>query len=226
MSDDGAGQETWLARGRHAAGALADTWGGLGEVTFELSSAEWALPTECPGWDVKDQLSHVIGIERFIMGEAAPEWGGPLGDHVRNDFGALHEPWVAVRRARPGPHVRAELLEVTAARLAALDSLGEEQWAAVGYSPAGEVPHAVFMEVRAFDCWVHEQDVRRALDRPGGSGNRASAIALGRVEGAMPYVVGKQAACPDGTTVRFEVAGPGHDGRAFTVAVEGGRATT
>lgn len=224
MSSDGAGQGTWLARGRNAAGALADTWGSLAEVTVELSPTEWALPTECPGWDVKDQLSHVIGIERFIMGEAAPEWEGPLGDHVRNDFGALHEPWIAVRRARPGAEVRAEFVEVTATRLARLDALGEDEWAAVGYSPAGEVPHAVFMEVRAFDSWVHEQDVRRALERPGGCGNRASAIALDRVQGAMPYVVGKQAGCPDGTAVRFEVSGPGDDGRAFTIAVEGGRA--
>ena len=40
----------------------------------------------------------------------------------------------------------------------------------------------------------------------------------------MPFVVGKQAGCADGTAVRFDVTGPGHDGRAFTIAVEGGRA--
>ena len=78
--------------------------------------------------------------------------------------------------------------------------------------------------MRVFDCWVHEQDVRRALDRPGGSGNRASALSLDRVQGAMGFVVGKQAGCADGTAVRFDVAGPGDDARVFTVAVEGGRA--
>ncbi len=231
MSNEGPGQSpgaygTWLERGRAAAGALAETWGGLADVTYELSSTEWALPTECPGWDVKDQLSHVIGIERTIMGQPAPEWEGPLGDHVRNDFAAMHEPWIAVRRSRPGPEVRDELLEVTRSRLDHLGARDEGQWAAVGYSPVGQVPHAVFMEVRAFDCWVHEQDVRRALDRPGGTGNRASAISLDRVQGAMPYVVGKQARCEDGTVVSFEVAGPGDDARAFTIAVEGGRART
>ena len=40
----------------------------------------------------------------------------------------------------------------------------------------------------------------------------------------MPFVVGKQAGCADGTAVRFDVAGPGDDARAFTIAVEGGRA--
>ena len=62
-----------------AAAALAETWGALAEVCSELSDTEWALPTECPGWDVKDLLSHLIGIERSIMGEPVPEWDGPSG---------------------------------------------------------------------------------------------------------------------------------------------------
>ena len=150
--------------------------------------------------------------------------GRPLGDHVKNDFAATNEPFVAVRRARPGPAVRAEFVEVTTTRLAQLDALSEAEWAALGWSPVGEVPRAEFMTVRVFDSWVHEQDVRVALDRPGGSGNVASAISLDRVQGAMPFVVGKRAGCADGTAVRFDVAGPGHDARAFTIAVEGGRA--
>ncbi len=225
MTDVGAGHDSgWAQRGLEATEALAETWGGLAEVTSELSDTEWALPTECPGWDVKDQLSHLIGIERIIMGEPAPEWDGPPGDHVKNDVGARNEAWIAVRRPFPGATVRAEFVEVTRTRLAQLEALGADQWAAVGWSPVGDVPHATFMEVRAFDSWVHEQDARRALDRPGGSGNRASALSLGRVQGAMPFVVGKQAGCADGTAVRFDVSGPGNDAALFTVAVEGGRA--
>jgi uncharacterized protein (TIGR03083 family) len=204
--------------------ALVETWSSLAETCHELSTTEWGLPTECPGWDVKDQLSHLIGIERALMGEAPPEWDGPLGDHVKNDLAARNEPWVAVRRAEPGPVVYAEFVEVTEIRLGQLESLTAEQWAAAGWSPVGEVPYAVFMEVRVFDSWVHEQDARRALDRPGGSGNLASALALDRIQGAMPFVVGKQAGCPDGTVVRFDVAGPNDDARAFTIAVENARA--
>ena len=158
------------------------------------------------------------------MGEPVPEWDEPLGAHVKNDFAATNEPFVAVRRARSGPAVRAEFVEVTTTRLAQLDALTDAEWAAVGWSPMGEVPHAEFMTVRVYDSWVHEQDVRRALDRPGGSGNAASAISLGRMQDAMPFVVGKKAGCAEGTAVRFDVAGPGDDARAFTIAVEGGRA--
>jgi uncharacterized protein (TIGR03083 family) len=225
VGDDGAGQGGgWLHRGLKATGALAETWSGLAAACDELSETQWARPTECPGWDVKDQLSHLIGIERAIMGEPAPAWDGPLGPHVKNDVAAGNEPWVAVRRPLPGPAVRTEFIEVTRTRLAQLEALGEDEWAVVGWSPVGDVPHAVFMEVRVFDSWVHEQDARRALDRPGGVGNRASAMALDRVQGAMPFVVGKRAGCADGTAVRFEVSGTGDDARSFTIAVEGGRA--
>jgi uncharacterized protein (TIGR03083 family) len=227
MKDNGAGQDGgWGQQGLKATNALRETWSGLAEACFELSSNEWALPTECPGWDVKDQLSHLIGIERSIMGEAPPEWEGPPGDHVKNDVAAVNEAWVAVRRPLEGAAVRDEFVEVTGTRLGQLESQTEDEWAVVGWSPVGQVPYAVFMEVRAFDSWVHEQDARRALDRPGGSGNLASAISLGRVESAMPFVVGKKADCADGTAVRFEISGPGDDARAFTVAVEDARART
>jgi uncharacterized protein (TIGR03083 family) len=225
MTDNGAGQSNgWQQRGLEARTALAETWQSLAEVCSQLSAAEWALPTECPGWDVRDQLSHLIGIERSLMGEAAPEWDEPFGAHVRNEFAAVNERWIAVRRPLAGEEVRTEFVAVTAARLAALEACSEEEWAEVGWSPVGEVPYAVFMEVRVYDSWVHEQDARRALDRPGGSGNRASALSLDRVQGAMPFVVGKKAGCVDGTAVRFELSGLGADARAFTVAVEGGRA--
>src|SRR5580658_711228 len=122
VSDNGAGQEGDLVeRGLRARNALGETWGALSGVCSELSETEWALPTECPGWDVKDQLSHLIAIERTIMGEAAPEWDGPVGDHVKNDFARSNEAWIAVRRPRPGADVRAELIEVTGRRLDELD---------------------------------------------------------------------------------------------------------
>ena len=225
MDDNDAGQDgDWLRRGLRARNALAETWGALAEVCSALSETEWALPTECPGWEVKDQLSHLIGIELAIMGEPVPDWDGPLGDHVKNDFAATNERFVAVRRAMSGPSVWEEFVGVTSTRLAQLDGLTAADWAAQGWSPVGQVPRAEFMIVRVYDSWVHEQDVRLALDRPGGSGNVASEIALDRVQGAMPFVVGKKAACADGTAVRFDVTGPEHDARAFTIAVEAGRA--
>jgi uncharacterized protein (TIGR03083 family) len=222
--DDGVGQGDWLTRGRAATAALAETWASLAEICHDLVTQEWALPTECPGWDVQDQISHLIGIERMIMGEDTPVWDGPLGDHVKNDFAALNEKWIAVRRAEPGPAVQAEFVEVTRARLAQLEAKTAEEWAVVGFSPVGDTQYAHFMETRVFDTWVHEQDVRLALDRPGGSGGLASSSGIGQVEAAMGFVVGKKAAAPEGSVVHFEISGPADDARSFSIGVEGGRA--
>ena len=124
----------------------------------------------------------------------------------------------------PGPDVLTEFVAVTQLRLAALRRLTEEEWAAVGPTVVGEVALADFMRTRVFDSWVHEQDVRTALGRPGGSGGLASDIGVGQVEAAMGFVVGKKAAAPDGSVVRFSVTGPAGDARRFTLAVQGGRA--
>jgi len=198
----------WQVRGRGAAGALAETWAGLAAATADLDDAAWSLPTACPGWDVKDQVSHVIGIERSLLGDDPPVWDGPMGDHVKNEFGAALEPWVAVRRPRSGAEVRAELVEVTAERLARLHALGEEEWARVGYSPAGDVPYAVFMEVRVFDCWVHEQDIRDGIGRAGHDTGPAAEQSLDEIARAAGYLVGKKAGAPAGSGVRIALTGP------------------
>lgn len=222
---DSHANEDWTERGRRATEALEATWGSLAEVCHALVSQEWALPTECPGWDVKDQLSHLIGIERLLLGETPPVWDGPLGEHVKNDFAAANEPWICVRRPLPGDDVLAEFNEVTATRLAALRALTPDEWAKVGFSPVGEVPYARFMETRVFDSWVHEQDVRLALDRPGGTGNAASDWGIGQVQSALGMIIGKKVKPPEGTIVHFDVRGDHGDARSITVAIEDGRAT-
>jgi hypothetical protein len=52
----------------------------------DLDVEQWRTVTDCPGWTVQDQLSHLIGIERSLLGEAAPDWAEPLGPHVRTEF--------------------------------------------------------------------------------------------------------------------------------------------
>ena len=49
---------------------------------------------------------------------------------------------------------------------------------------------------RVFDAWVHEQDMRRAVGRPGDLDTPVAAAALDRIVGTMPFVVGKRAGAP------------------------------
>jgi len=202
--------------------ALADTWQGTAAVGHELDPEEWDTPTECPGWTVRDQISHMIGTEAMLLGWPSPP-AAPTGlAHVLNPIGAFNEAWVDARRGLAGTAVLAEFEEVTRLRLAALDAMTDAELDADSDSPIGRVPYRVFMNVRVMDCWVHEQDIRRAVNRPGHLRGAAAEMTLTRLLGQFGYVVGKRAAPPEGTTVYLDITGPVE--RSVAVAMEGGRA--
>ncbi len=203
-------------------GALAEVWSSIEAACADLDAAAWDRPTECPGWSVRDQVAHLIGTERFLLGDAEVEPLDSVPDYVHNPIGEANEAWVVSRRARPGDEVLAEFHDVTGRRLAQMAEMPTERFDEVGWSPAGQVPYREFMSVRAFDCFVHEQDIRRALDRPGGRGGSGESVTLDRVAMAMGFVVGRKVGPPEGTTVVFEVTGP--DPRTLALVIEHGRA--
>jgi uncharacterized protein (TIGR03083 family) len=202
---------------------LGEVWTSLSGACEHLDDAEWGFPTDCPGWSVRDQLSHLIGVERMLLGEPSPQAPGATPDHVRNPIGEINEGWVEVRRTRPGDEVLTEFVETTGRRLEVLRAMSPAEFDVIGPSPVGQVPYREFMETRVIDSWAHEQDVRRALGRPGGRNGPGEATSLDRCERAMPFVVGKRVAPPDRTVVCFDVAGD--LGRQVVVGMDGARAS-
>jgi uncharacterized protein (TIGR03083 family) len=185
-------------------GSLDQVWASIVAACSGLTDEEWERATDCPGWTVRDQVAHLIGIESRLLGEPGPApIDDPWPDHVRNDLGADNEAWIVVRRARAGDQVLAEFVSIVERRLGALRSLSPADFDAVGPSPIGPVPYRDFMVLRVFDCWVHEQDIRRALGRPGNVDGVGLAVTMERVRGAMGYVVGRRVGAPDGTSVAF-----------------------
>ncbi len=185
---------------------LAEEWNAIGEFGDVLDETEWVLPSECPGWTVRDVLSHMVGTERSLLGEPSPDPISTL-PHVHNEVGARNEGWVASLRSSQGPEVLAAFREVTALRLTQLREWPASRFEEVGPSPVGMVPYREFMNVRVMDCWVHEQDMRVATARPGHRQGPAATLAIGRLASAMPFIVGKKAKAPDGSAVRFELTG-------------------
>ena len=66
------------------------------------------------GVDVRGLVSHLIGIERTLLGDPSPPPLTELPAHVENEIGARNEAWVAPRRSLPGHVVLAEFRDVTA----------------------------------------------------------------------------------------------------------------
>jgi uncharacterized protein (TIGR03083 family) len=201
---------------------LATVWSSIAGLCADFTAEQWALPTDCPGWSVQDNVAHIEGTESWLLGRPGPD-PAPAGlAHVQNAIGEINEAWVESRRRWPGDKVLAAFVEVTDARIKALRAMTDEELDAPSVSPIGEVPYATFMNLRVMDCWVHEQDIRRAVGRPGHLEGEAVDAAIDRLAASFPFVVGKRVAPPDGTTVVLDMAGPA--GRTLAVEVRGGRA--
>jgi uncharacterized protein (TIGR03083 family) len=202
---------------------LDQVWASVADLGRGLTEPEWKLPTECPGWSVQDNLAHLSAIEARLLGRPEPDHELPPElPHVKNPFGRTNELFVDARRGWSGADVLAEFEDVTRARINVLRGYRDEDFAAESWTPVGPGTVRDLLPFRLFDGWVHEQDMRRATGRPGDLDTPVAANGLDRVVKAMPFVIGKQAAAPEGTTVVLSLAGP--LAREVVVGVVNGRA--
>lgn len=201
---------------------LAEEWAALSAFAAELTEEQWKTPTALPGWTVQDCLAHIVGTERSLLGDPAPQHDVSHLPHVRNDFGALMEVWVEEYRPSTGAEVLAVFDEVIPRRLEQLRAMSDDELEQPGWSPIGEVPYRQFMQVRLFDSWMHEQDMRRALGRAGHESGPVVDVALQRFPAALGMIVGKRAGATEGQSVVFHVQGEPE--RVYPVVVTDGRA--
>lgn len=184
---------------------LAIVWTSIDRLCSDLPPCQWDIPTGCPGWTVKDQLSHLVDYEARALGRPASGHDpGPL-PHVKTEMGRANEVGVDARRAMSGAAVLDEFRQVTAERLAQLRRLTHDDLAAQTATPAGPATIADMLTLRLMDSWSHEQDIRRAVGRPGHTEGPAVEEAVAYFSRFLPYLVGKRAAAPDGAKVVFRI---------------------
>jgi uncharacterized protein (TIGR03083 family) len=187
---------------------LDNVWRDIAGLCDGLSDDQWDAATDCPGWSIKDNVAHMIGTERMLAGDQAPPASVEPGAHVRNDIGKANEQWIESYRSLTGKEVLDEFRKVTGSRLAALRALTPEDWDREGFTPEGPGPYRLFMEIRVFDCWYHDQDIREALGVTGYLEGAVADMSIGRIGAkGLGYVVGKKAGAPAGSTVVFQVLG-------------------
>ena len=201
---------------------LEAVWRSVSDLGEQLDEGQWKLPTDLAGWTVQDNLSHLIGTERMLQGLPAAEAPAVIGDHVKNPIGQFNEAEVDARRGLSGAEVLAEWNALVALRSATLRTADDDYFAKEMPTPTGPGTMSDFLHIRVLDCWIHEQDMRRALGRPGHGGGPAAAHTIDRLLRTIPIVVGKRAATPEGGTVVIDITG---DVRRHVVCeVTGGRA--
>ena len=186
---------------------LEACWHSLSELGALLTESEWKTATDLPGWSAQDNLSHLIGIERMMQGLPATEHRAPAVDYIRTPIGQMNENEVDARRAATGAAVLEEWNGLVALRSQTLRAGDDAYFAQPAMTPTGPGTLADFLDVRVLDCWLHEQDMRRATGHAGNLSGAAAEHTVGRLVRTIPIVVGKRAATPEGGAVAINISG-------------------
>ncbi|MBR7744188.1 maleylpyruvate isomerase family mycothiol-dependent enzyme [Phycicoccus sp. BSK3Z-2] len=193
--------------------AWAQTVQSVVDLGRTIRPDDAGLATDCPGWTVQDQIAHVASAEAGIAGEATPDVDVSGLPHVRSEFGAWIEKLVESRRGRTLEDVLDELEWRLAERLEVYRGEGVNGEEPVR-GPFGPTTLRDLVTTRTFDVWMHEQDLREALERPGGLDSPAAASSVAVLFRGLGRVVAKDAAVPPGHAVVLDLTGPtvGRDG--------------
>lgn len=177
------------------------------ELFADLGYDDLAVLTDCPGWTVRDVVAHLAAIESDLAGAGAVDVDAVSPGEV---VSAYTQRGISDRAGRSRDELLTELREAVAIRAERLES----------DPPADPLVRAdtgplrldwtweTLLRNRVIDVWVHEQDVRRAVGRPGAMDAPAAHVTTHTFAAAVPYVVGKKVGAAPGSTIVVEITGP------------------
>lgn len=142
-------------------------------VLKDLAVPEWARPTACTGWTVKDVVAHLLGGNfGRLWDDASRPLRGKTTDETYAELVVLinqrNEEWVrAARRISPGLLI--ELIELTDRqvyeRFRALDGMHLAR-ISVAWAGPGPAPNWFDIAREYTEKWLHQQHIREAVGRP------------------------------------------------------------
>ncbi len=163
----------------------------------ELSDPDWSAPTECPKWTVKDVYAHLVEGERWMA----------AGHPQLPDLTHWTEQGVLAWRDHSPLEVATALRRAYEQRCYQLARRPVDPQAPA-YLPMGQRSTlARLLQIRVLDVWVHEQDIRRAVGRPGNLASPGAAVAGDLFVAAFPRIVAKLAQALPGSVVRLTTRG-------------------
>jgi len=190
-----------------------DTWRSAVEnvvrLLRDLSEQEWAQPTDLPGWDVRAVAAHLAHLESELSGADQVRVKVPQLDHLTAPSARHTESGRIARDSLSNQEIVDELARSVESRAAELRESPPTDAAALPPITPGGVHWnwETLLRNRPLDVWMHEQDIRRAVGRPGGMNSPAAVHTVLVLTTGFPYVVGKRVAPPVGTTVVLDVTG-------------------
>jgi uncharacterized protein (TIGR03083 family) len=187
--------------------------GALVDLLAALEPDEWSRATVCPGWAVRDVAGHILHdyVRRLSADRdrhPGPEFGS---DETLAAFLARsNEDFVRTAR-QISPRLIIDLLDHLGTQLDVEWSsreMGDPAGADVSWAAPG-LPAPVWLDVaREYsELWVHQQQIRDAVGRPGGTEPWLLHPVLDTFMRALPQTLHGTSA-PVGATVRVRVPGP------------------
>jgi uncharacterized protein (TIGR03083 family) len=209
--------------------SYVDAWSATADdvITLlrSLDEVDWNRPTDLAGWDVRAVAAHLAHLESELAGDEQERVEVPELEHITSPMGYYTEQGPIARREWPASDIVDELERAVATRLAALRAEPPTDGAASPPHTPGGIgwDWQTLLSNRVVDLWMHEQDIRRAVGRPGGMDTPGAEHTVSVFARSFGYVIGKRVAPPAGTTVVLDVTGlrpihlavrVGDDGRA------------
>ncbi|MEY2974788.1 MAG: hypothetical protein RIR49_1208 [Actinomycetota bacterium] len=180
---------------------LRRCWSSIDGLLAGLAEERWATRSLCPDWDIAGVVVHLVAVEEMLLGADPSEFAERL------PFDRALAASTEMADLSPD-----ELLDrfrsVTVARGDELDQFGPAAFDTPVMTPVGPGTYGRFMDIRVFDHWVHEQDMRRPLDLPGHIDGPAAERSIDEIEMSLPYIVGKRIGLPDGRSIAIHLSGP------------------
>jgi uncharacterized protein (TIGR03083 family) len=220
----------------HPLEPFVQAWRGttddLLDLLPSLSDDDWTQPTDLPGWTVHDVAAHLAHLEAVLAGhDDEMLMRGPDGQ-VSADYTQLG---VEARADRAPADLIEEFRSAVDSRTKRFDAQLPDPAEPASVTPGGvDWTWEVLLRNRAIDMWAHEQDIRRAVGRPGGLGSGGAQVTTHSFAAGMPFVLGKRVAPPAGTSVVWHITGEvpmevgavvGEDGRASSDVADDPTAT-
>ncbi len=172
------------------------------DLLASLTDEDWAAPTDLPGWDVKAVAAHLAHLESELAGMPQEQVEVTPGAHVRNVMAQYTEVGPTARRDWPPGRIIEELREAVRIRSEAMERDAPDLTApAPSFAALAGWSWETLLSNRPLDIWMHEQDIREAVGRPGGLDSRAAVHVATVFARSLPMVVGKRAGAEPGQSV-------------------------